>query len=87
MLLLLLYIHLPLLLGYLADGQENSYLDSAAEVWIYHRIEDLHLARKAHIGVNHRRHALTSLGKQTLQKSKIFCKIFSREGAFFRLNL
>ena len=87
MLLLLLYIHLPLLLGYLADGQENGDLDSAAEVGIYHRIEDLHLARKAHIGVNHRRYALTSRSKQMFQKCKIFCKSFAPKGVFFRLNL
>ena len=87
MLLLLLYIYLSFGGDNLADGQENGDLDSIAKVGIYHRIEDPHLAREAHIGVNHRRHALTSRGKQTLQKSKIFCKIFSREGVFFRLNL
>ena len=87
MLLLLLYIHLSFGGDNLADGEENGDLDGTAEVGIYHRIEDLHLAREAHICVNYRRHTLTSRGKQTLQKCKIFDKILAPKRALSRLNL
>ena len=66
MLLLLLYIYLSFGGDNLANRQENGDLNGTAEVGIYHRVEDLHLAREAHICVNHRRYALTSHSKQTL---------------------